>query len=369
MTVAPGSLPSAVLASPCPAPARHRAGGGARRAARRAALNRPGVLVALFALFPVLWMISTAFKPPAEIFSLTPHPIPLHPTLANFHNVFSGRCRHLVLELPQQQPARHARSRWSLSSLVALLAAVALAGSGSGSAPRYLIMLLMVQMLPQQALVVSLFIDFSGAQPARQPVGADPALHRVRAADLDLDAAQLRGRPCRGRWRRRRRSTGPGPGPGSSGASCCRWCRPAWSPPACSRSSSPATSSCSRSPSWHRHPGEVHPADLRHVLHGQHTSDWGAIMAASTLYTIPPILFFLLVQRRMARGLVAGRGEGMTAPLPRRPVARPASPTRSSSRRSPAVPLRAGCCGRWKTVLPALRSSARTWPGRSSCPR
>jgi N,N'-diacetylchitobiose transport system permease protein len=43
---------------------------------------------------------------------------------------------------------------------------------------------------------------------------------------------------------------------------------------------------------------------------GQHSSDWGAIMAASTLYTIPPILFFLLVQRRMARGLVAGAVKG-----------------------------------------------------------
>jgi N,N'-diacetylchitobiose transport system permease protein len=33
-------------------------------------------------------------------------------------------------------------------------------------------------------------------------------------------------------------------------------------------------------------------------------------MAAATLDTIPPILFFLLVQRRMARGLVAGAVKG-----------------------------------------------------------
>jgi N,N'-diacetylchitobiose transport system permease protein len=33
-------------------------------------------------------------------------------------------------------------------------------------------------------------------------------------------------------------------------------------------------------------------------------------MAASTLYAIPPILFFLLVRRRMARGLVAGAVKG-----------------------------------------------------------
>ena len=43
--------------------------GGRRfgRASRKAALNLAGLLVALFALFPVLWMISTAFKPASEI--------------------------------------------------------------------------------------------------------------------------------------------------------------------------------------------------------------------------------------------------------------------------------------------------------------
>ena len=60
------------------------------RASRKAVLNLLGLLVALFALFPVLWMISTAFKPASEIYSLTPQPIPLHPTLSNFQQVFSG---------------------------------------------------------------------------------------------------------------------------------------------------------------------------------------------------------------------------------------------------------------------------------------
>ena len=36
----------------------------------------------------------------------------------------------------------------------------------------------------------------------------------------------------------------------------------------------------------------------------------GAIMAASTLYTIPVVVFFLIVQRRMVGGLVAGAVKG-----------------------------------------------------------
>ena len=46
------------------------------RAARRAGLNVLGVLVALVTLFPILWMVSTAFKPAREIYSLTPHLLP-----------------------------------------------------------------------------------------------------------------------------------------------------------------------------------------------------------------------------------------------------------------------------------------------------
>jgi N,N'-diacetylchitobiose transport system permease protein len=39
-------------------------------------------------------------------------------------------------------------------------------------------------------------------------------------------------------------------------------------------------------------------------------AEWGPIMAASTLYTIPVVAFFLLVQRRLAAGLVAGAVKG-----------------------------------------------------------
>jgi len=38
--------------------------------------------------------------------------------------------------------------------------------------------------------------------------------------------------------------------------------------------------------------------------------DWGAIMASSTLITIPVVIFFLIVQRRMVSGLTAGAVKG-----------------------------------------------------------
>ncbi|MFD0852975.1 carbohydrate ABC transporter permease, partial [Actinomadura adrarensis] len=38
--------------------------------------------------------------------------------------------------------------------------------------------------------------------------------------------------------------------------------------------------------------------------------EWGSIMAASTLFTIPVMIFFLIVQRRMVSGLTAGAVKG-----------------------------------------------------------
>jgi N,N'-diacetylchitobiose transport system permease protein len=42
----------------------------------------------------------------------------------------------------------------------------------------------------------------------------------------------------------------------------------------------------------------------------QRSTDIGAIMAASTLMTIPVVVFFLIVQRRLVSGLVAGAVKG-----------------------------------------------------------
>ena len=54
----------------------------------------------------------------------------------------------------------------------------------------------------------------------------------------------------------------------------------------------------------------LHAADLRDVLLPRGGAEWGPIMAASTLYTIPVVVFFLIVQRRMTAGLVAGAVKG-----------------------------------------------------------
>jgi N,N'-diacetylchitobiose transport system permease protein len=39
-------------------------------------------------------------------------------------------------------------------------------------------------------------------------------------------------------------------------------------------------------------------------------TDWGGTMAASTLFTVPVLIFFLIVQRNMVSGLTAGAVKG-----------------------------------------------------------
>src|SRR5690349_24596026 len=94
------------------------------RTLRRAGLNVLGVLVALVTLFPILWMVSTAFKPAGEIYSLTPHPFPAHPTLGNFRSVIDGT----VIGLPYWNFLKNSLFV-TLVSVVAstLLAAIAVA--------------------------------------------------------------------------------------------------------------------------------------------------------------------------------------------------------------------------------------------------
>ena len=53
------------------------------------------------------------------------------------------------------------------------------------------------------------------------------------------------------------------------------------------------------------------PADgLAGFLGTSRGTDWGGLMAGATLTAIPVVIFFLLVQRRIAFGLTAGAVRG-----------------------------------------------------------
>ncbi|MGD0062359.1 MAG: ABC transporter permease subunit [Streptosporangiaceae bacterium] len=271
-------------------------------------LNALGVLVALVTLFPIFWMVSTAFKPASEIYSLTPHPFPDHPTLANFRTVIDGS----VIGIPYWNFLKNSLFVTLVSvaaaMLIAMLAAIALARFRFRLRTSYLIMLLIVQMLPQQALVIALFLDFRRIGLLDSLVGL-VAVYTAFALPVTIwllrnfvaavpremeEAAAIDGAgPVRIFWRIMLPLVAPGLVATSVFAFIFAWNEFVF-----------ALTFLGTDTAKYTLPIYVQ------YFYGRGSVDWGGIMAASTLFTVPVMIFFLIVQRRMANGLVAGAVKG-----------------------------------------------------------
>jgi N,N'-diacetylchitobiose transport system permease protein len=284
--------------------AAHRA-----RTARRSALNVTGLIVALLALFPIFWMISTAFKPATEIYQLTPHVLPAHPTTSNFSQVFSGQSTGTGLGFWTffRNSLLITVSSVVLASGLSLLAAVAVARFKFRLRTSFLIMLLIVQMIPANALVIPLFLDYRSLNLLDSLTGliilyAGLALpisiwllrNFVATVPRELEeAAALDGAsPARIFWRILFPLVAPGLVATSTFSFITAWNEFIFALTFLSTQSKYTL-----------------PIYVQYFF-SRSGANWGPIMAASTLYTIPPVLFFLIVQRRMVGGLVAGSVKG-----------------------------------------------------------
>ncbi len=275
---------------------------------RRAGLNGLGVLVALVTLFPIFWMVTTAFKPQNEIFSLTPQLLPTHPTWSNFSSVISGS----VIGMPYWVFLRNSLLvtvvSVVLSSFIALLASVAVARFRFRFRATYLVLLLIVQMLPQQALVIALFLDFRRVNLLDSLVGL---ILTYTAFSLPVTIWMLRNFVATVPRELEEAAAIDGAGPVKR---FFRILLPLVAPGLV------ATSVFSFIFAWNELVIALSflgtdttkytlPLYVTYFF-GKGTADWGAIMAASTMFTIPVMVFFLILQRRLRSGLVAGALKG-----------------------------------------------------------
>jgi len=279
-----------------------------RKRARAITRNGVALLVALVTLFPIFWMLSTAFKPPTEIYSLTPHPLPAHPTWANFANVINGS----VIGMPYWTFLRNSLvvtlSSVVVSSAVALLAAVAVARFRFRFRTTYLIMLLIVQMLPQQALVIALYLDYRAVNLLDSLVGLTLVYiafslpvtiwmlrNFVAAVPRELEeAAAIDGAgPFRVFFHVLLPLVAPGLVTTSVFAFIFAWNEFVFALTFIGTDTSKFTL----------------PIYVTYFF-SKGSVDWGAIMAASVLFTLPVMIFFLIVQRRLRAGLLAGAVKG-----------------------------------------------------------
>jgi N,N'-diacetylchitobiose transport system permease protein len=279
------------------------------RRAKTTSLNAFGVLVALVTLFPILWMVSTAFKPSQEIYSLTPSVLPAHPTLGNFSQVISGSASGIgSVWLFFRNSLAVTLATVALASIVSLLASVAVARFRFRFRTSFLIMLLIVQMIPGQALIIALFLDFNGLGLLQSlsgliivytaqalPVSIWMLRNFVATVPRELDeAAAIDGASAaKIFWRILFPLVAPG---------------------------LVATSIFSFITAYNEFIvaltflGQAHSTYTLPIyvtyFFGRGGAQWGPIMAASTMYTIPVMIFFLIVRRRLVGGLVAGAVKG-----------------------------------------------------------
>jgi len=261
------------------------------------------VLAAIVTVFPIYWMVLAALKPAGEIQSAHQRPWTLQPSLDSFRRVLTvddfGRyfLNSVLVALVVVV----------VSGLVAFLAAVALTRFRFRFRSTVLVLFLVAQMVPIEALTIPLFFlvrDVGAAVPAvgLNTLGSLMLVHTaftlpfaiwmlrgfVAAIPDELEeAAQLDGA---NRFTILWRILFPLVAPGLAATSVFSFIT-AWNDFLFARTF--IISATDR---------QTLPMALL-VFFKPDENDWGAIMAASTLMTVPVLVFFLLVRRRLVSGL------------------------------------------------------------------
>lgn len=278
-----------------------------RKRIGKAAANCAGIVVFLFAVFPVYWMVSTAFKPNDQIFTTEFIPFPSPPSLDHVERVFTRGVAGNPIWQYLLNSAIVALSAVVIGAVFALLAATAVSRFRFRFRTSFLILLLIVQMVPAEALLIPLFIMVKRLGLYDQLLGlivVNVGLTLpfsvwmlrtfVAAVPRELEEASWIDGASRFTtfWRILFPLVAPGLVATSIFSFITTWNEFAY---ALTLINDQGTYTM--------------PVALKFFV-GQRSTDWGAIMAASTLMTIPVLIFFLLVQRRMVSGLVAGAVKG-----------------------------------------------------------
>jgi N,N'-diacetylchitobiose transport system permease protein len=261
------------------------------------------VVMAVLTLFPIYWMVLAAVKPAGEIQSLDQRPWTLAPTLDSFRRVIEVDAfgRYFLNSLLVALVVVVA------SGLVAFLAAVALTRFRFRLRTTVLVMFLVAQMVPIEALTIPLFFlirDLGATVPAvgLNTLGSLMLVHTAFALPFAIwmlrgfvaavpeeleEAAVIDGAS---RVTVLRKILFPLVAPGLAATSVFSFIT-AWNDFLFARTF--IISATDR---------QTLPAALL-VFFKPDENDWGAIMAASTLMTLPVLVFFMLVRRRLVAGL------------------------------------------------------------------
>ncbi|MFJ4282218.1 carbohydrate ABC transporter permease [Streptomyces massasporeus] len=266
---------------------------------------RAGQYIALlaylvFLAFPFLWLVSTAFKPPRELGSLHPTWIPNNPTLANFRQAFD------------EQPLLHAALNSLLAALAAAVVAVLIATPMAYVVARRRTRLakavtgwvVVSQAFPFVLLIIPLFLELKNLRLINSvpglvlvyvvwalPFALWMLAGYVRAVPPELEeAAAVDGA---GRVRTLVSVTAPLLAPGIV-----------------------ATALFAFITAWNEFffalvllktpEKQTLPVVLTHFIGAEGVADLGPLAAAAFLATLPSLVVFALIQRRITGGMLTG---------------------------------------------------------------
>ena len=274
------------------------------RTLRRNGWNIVGIALFVLMVFPVFWMVSTAFKPDDQINSQTPTWFAGSPTIGHFRDAINKAFfwdavkNSLIIVLVAV----------AISMVLAFLAAVALAKYRFTGRKLFIVLVIGIQMLPGVGLVIPLYVvlaryhqvdKLSGVIVTYLTFALPFSVWTLRGFIIGIpkeleEAAMVDGSTRLGAF--------------------VRILLPLVAPGLV------ATSVFAFITSWNEYifarillndqGKQTLTVWLSYFLGTSRHQDWGALMAGSTLTAIPVVVFFLLVQRRIMFGLTAGAVKG-----------------------------------------------------------
>lgn len=277
-----------------------------RRKLKRYLAAFTAVLVAIVWAFPVYWMINSSFLSPLTISRLTPTFVPFGGTFRNY--------REVTTETPFFEALKLSLLVVAVTLVVciafATLAAFAISRFRFKGRRSFVLTIILVQMLPAEAMFIAQYKMIAGMGLLNSLVGVSIIYTAmvvpftiwmlrgfVASVPIDLEeAAMVDGCTRMGAFRR---ITFPLIAPGLVASGVFAFIQ-VWNEFALA-SVLLTDDEVQTLPLW-----------LRDIAQQSNLGapEWGQIMAGSVVVAVPVIVFFVIVQGRMAQGLVGGAVKG-----------------------------------------------------------
>jgi N,N'-diacetylchitobiose transport system permease protein len=275
-----------------------------RTRAVRWLLGTLAVVVALVWAFPIYWMVSSAFLPTARLQRPEPTFFPFDGTLANFRQVLTDGSFYGSFRVSLAVTGL----TLVCAVLFAFVAALAISRFRFRGRKAFIVTVLVVQMIPAEGLFISQYAVLDDWGLVNSVLGLTIVYVAailpftiwmlrgfVNGVPIELEeAAMVDGLS---RTRAFFRITFPLLAPGLVASGVYGFLQ-----------------------AWNEYtlalvvmtdPGErTLPLWLQGLVEANRATDWGVVMAGATLIAVPVIAFFLMVQKRMSAGLVAGAVKG-----------------------------------------------------------